>query len=200
MEIIETVYSDYVNSSYYINETRNLTIGKYYIRFAFESYLDFGLINMKINRINSLSLGSNNLMSSYSSYQDKYYYIYTPNATGMYDISLIGLLTYDYETMMIYENQYRIEPLKRMQTAIYDLDAVTSANCNNLVVYLQNREVYNTTLQEYQLQLVFPDFMVTYGESLTWANFLTDGIYYIEYYNKVNTNSTISIAVSSNGY
>ena len=38
--------------------------------------------------------------------------------------------------------------------------------------------------------------MVTYGESLTWTSDIEEGVYYIGYYNKTNSISTISITIN----
>ena len=49
----------------------------------------------------------------------------------------------------------------------------------------------------YTLELVFPEKMVPYGESLYWIspNEISSGTYYIGYFNKVNPLSTISIII-----
>ena len=63
------------------------------------------------------------------------------------------------------------------------------------IYFVLYKEIYNSTTNTYSLQLVFPEMMVTYGESLTWSSNITEGRYYIGYYNKTNSSSTISITI-----
>ena len=65
------------------------------------------------------------------------------------------------------------------------------------IYFVLYKEVYNTETQKYELQLVFPELLVTNGESFVWSSVLSSGTYYIGYYNKLNTQSTISIGIGA---
>ena len=63
------------------------------------------------------------------------------------------------------------------------------------IYFVLYKEIYNAASQKYELQLVLPEMLVTNGESFIWSSILSSGTYYIGYYNKLNTQSTISIGI-----
>ena len=193
-------------------------------------------------------------------------------------MSINGNLQSYQNVLTIYDNVNELEPMKRIETSLYELDAVTSMVSNNLVVYLQEGQNYYIDIvvpngtyssltisiemieapieidflnnsetvtvmynsievgdrfvkledlesssisieyeyigaqpeliyfvlfkevqvlgeNRYELQLVFPEMMVTYGESLEWHSGLTSGTYYIGYFNNFNSSNTITIYI-----
>lgn len=285
LNVIET--SDLNSNDNIVEFIKTFNTGTYYLRAKYNNNNISGNITIGIEEFEptNLSVGTNNLISNYDSNKSQYFYSFTPSVSGMYNICLTGNttngeLTYENQVLTIYDDEDKDVPMKRLDTSLYYLNAVTSDNCNNLTVYLQSgftyyidvnlinnninslymeinivndmeevdvgisntynimtnetqlgdnlvqldvidnatvgisydyngtqtetiyfvlyKEVYDQTSQTYELQLVFPEMMVPCGESFDWSTAITDGIYYIGYYNKTNINSTISIEISSN--
>lgn len=67
------------------------------------------------------------------------------------------------------------------------------------IYFVLFKEVYDVNTQKYTLELVVSEMIVTYRECIFWAslNEISTGIYYIEYFNKVNPLSTISIMMDN---
>lgn len=63
------------------------------------------------------------------------------------------------------------------------------------IYFVLFKEVQVLGENRYELQLVFPEMMVTYGESLEWHSGLTSGTYYIGYFNNFNSSNTITIYI-----
>lgn len=77
--------------------------------------------------------------------------IYTNNyGRGLYKVSINGNLQSYQNVLTIYDNVNKLEPMKRIETSLYELDAVTSMVSNNLVVYLQEG-------QNYYIDIVVPN-------------------------------------------
>ena len=55
-------------------------------------------------------------------------------------MSINGNLQSYQNVLTIYDNVNELEPMKRIETSLYELDAVTSMVSNNLVVYLQEEQ------------------------------------------------------------
>lgn len=66
------------------------------------------------------------------------------------------------------------------------------------IYFVLFREIFDETTNQLMIELVFPEMMVTYGESLIWESYLYDGVYYIGYFEKLNYNSHISITIITN--
>lgn len=247
----------------------------YYLRVAYVSNTAVGTINTQIITKETIEIdyGMNTLDGEYYSYCNV-------DDTGMYKISLISntnSTTFPYGSIIVYGDDYKISPIKRLSTSLYELEAVSDNNCNNLIVYLEigktyyididlpianysnislkferiydieeidlnnnectimnnetqvgdnferinilndstvaisydyngsqseniyfvlYKEEYNANTGFNEIELIFPEMMVTYGESLTWTSDIEEGIYYIGYYNKTNSTSTISISIN----
>lgn len=263
---------------------KQLAAGKYFMSIEYENINSIGevFVEIRCNDTPILVLGNNNILINYL--DDKTFEFVNNYSTGLYTISLNVLLNvdniyYPNNSIIIYDNEYKTNPMNRLTTSSYELDAITSANSNNLVVYLQQgetyyidvslpynnisslrlnieliddeyiidvseessfdvmtdetqlgdnfvkldivyqsvfyidydyngiqeetiyfvlyKEVYNTETQKYELQLVLPELLVTNGESFVWSSVLSSGTYYIGYYNKLNSLSTISINIVS---
>ena len=67
---------------------------------------------------------------------------------------------------------------------------------DEFIYFVLFKEVYNNNELKYEMQLVFPEMMVTYVKSLEWKYTITAGRHYIGYFNKFNPNSTISISIT----
>ena len=277
MQLISYVDTD--SNQYSVHFTKKLENNElYYLRVAYTSSSIGGTINTQIisEQIESVDYGENILVGNEYSY-------YNSDDSGLFKISIININGNSFScpsgTISIYSVSDIFNPLKRLSTSLYELDAVNGANCNNMIVYLNfgetyyieidlpitnysdyklkieriyqiehidllygnqesyniitnetgvgdnfkkieivddsnvcieydyvgtqsetiyfvlYKEIYNSTTNTYSLQLVFPEMMVTYGESLTWSSNITEGIYYIGYYNKTNSASTISITI-----
>lgn len=281
-----TLYYDDLNvENNSIKFIEYLSYGTYYLMIKFSNETIGGTINSVISLINPVGLMiGNNILTNQAIENGVNCYIFSPSETGMYNITLLGDSSsneslYLNETICIYESTQKLDYYKRLTTSLYELDAVTSENANNLIVYLYNdvsyyidihlfteelsslnlkielideiqqeiisedsmtydimtnetqigdkfekiyvlddsvvsitydyvgtqtetiyfvlyKEVYNNSLQDYELQLVFPEMMVPYGQSLEWVSEITEGTYYIGYYNKLNELSTLSISIT----
>lgn len=248
------------------------------MRVSYEYDVFVGTINVEIVSKQTIIMGSSDIILSGNSY------LFSNSVvSGLYIIDIIDLnnvnIDYPAGTISIYEDAERSVPLKRIATSLYELDAITSVNCDNMVVYLefgeqyyidvylpisdytnfklsiehlygfQNvdllynddsytimddeifvgdlfkginllynssvaitydytgsqldfiyfvlyKEVYNYDNSQYEVQLVFPEMMVVCGDSLYYSTGLTSGRYYIGYYNKTNSTSTITITLN----
>lgn len=277
MEETETII-DINPSNYILSFDSTLNSSEIYYLKVISTNNDTGTINVKIesNSNKVLTIGSNSIYTN--KYANTANYIFNNTySTGLYKVSLSSNISAYAGLLTIYDNEYKMNPLNRLTTSTYELDAITSANSNNLVVYLEfgetyyidvslpyndisslrlnieliddeyiidvseessfdvmtdetqlgdnfvrldivyqsvfyidydyngiqeetiyfvlYKEVYNTETQKYELQLVFPELLVTNGESFVWSSVLSSGTYYIGYYNKLNTQSTISIGI-----
>ena len=67
------------------------------------------------------------------------------------------------------------------------------------IYFVLFKENFNEATNYYEIELVFPEMMVTYGQSLNWPSNLYDGTYYIGYFNKLDYSSSISIIIMTNG-
>lgn len=79
--------------------------------------------------------------------------------------------------------------------SVFYIDYDYNGTQEETIYFVLYKEVYNTGTQKYELQLVFPELLVTNGESFVWSSVLSSGTYYIGYYNKLNSLSTISISI-----
>ena len=117
----------------------------------------------------------------------------------LYQIDYIDLLYGNQESYNIITNEAGVgDNFKRIRlindsniTVEYDYVGTQSET----IYFVLYKEIYNSITNTYSLQLVFPEMMVTYGESLTWISSINEGVYYIGYYNKTNSSSTISITI-----
>ena len=57
------------------------------------------------------------------------------------------------------------------------------------IYFVLFKENFNEATNYYEIELVFPEMMVTYGQSLNWSSNLYDGTYYIGYFNKLDYKS-----------
>lgn len=279
MEEIETII-DINPSNYILSFDSTLNSSEIYYLKVISTNNDTGTISVKIesNSNKVLTIGSNSIYTN--KYANTANYIFNNTyGTGLYKVSLSSNISTYAGLLTIYDNEYKTNPMNRLTTSTDELDAITSANSNNLVVYLEfgetyyidvslpyndisslrlnieliddeyiidvseessfdvmtdetqlgdnfvkldivyqsvfyidydyngiqeetiyfvlYKEVYNTETQKYELQLVFPELLVTNGESFVWSSVLSSGTYYIGYYNKLNTQSTISIGIGA---
>lgn len=113
-----------------------------------------------------------------------------------YDMDLP--LEYDY-TIMLNETQIgdKLEKIAIFGNASIAVEYDYDGTQNETIYFVMFKEVYNINTHKYTLELVFPEMMVPYGESLYWIspNEISSGTYYIGYFNKVNPLSTISIII-----
>lgn len=113
-----------------------------------------------------------------------------------YDMDLPS--EYDY-TIMLNETQIgdKLEKIAIFGNAYIAVEYDYDGTQNETIYFVMFKEVYNINTHKYTLELVFPEMMVPYGESLYWISpsEISSGTYYIGYFNKVNPLSTISIII-----
>ena len=148
MNILETHFSNFGNGYYYNNFIVDLNTETFYLRLCYVSPYDSGHININASLpVNGVvSDGITNILDFYL-YEENCILAYIPNKSGMYDFSINGTLLSEYIVYMcgclgVYSDYACLSVIKRMETSLYDLNAVTSNNCNNLAVYLQSGNTY----------------------------------------------------------
>lgn len=147
-EDLNEISSSEMGESNNIYHIQYLTEGIYYLRTKYTNSQAYGIIGLVINSINTTSLqnGVNNITLNYLNNISSYQYLNT-SGTGMYKISLSGETTtgtipYPVSSLSIYNDSSRNNLVTRLETSLYELEANTSYNSNNLIVYLENDTTY----------------------------------------------------------